>query len=238
MKKAWKYILTTLLVIILATAGTLYYFLKVKTYDVADKEIEEITKSEYQIELPKDNAMETTSNNAGQTDSTNQEDNTSTNQDEDETTSATNTAGAKQTNSNKTNSNKTNTTDTSSSQESEPEVTVASIKDEYRSVFGSLESQANEKINALVSRAIDEYQQKKSSGENISFSYFYQKYSSAGQQLESKTDEAFTYIYKALQEDLKDNGFSPTHAKDFKEQYENAKSARESALLNKAKEAL
>jgi ABC-type cobalt transport system substrate-binding protein len=243
MKKAWKYILISLLAIILIAGGTIYYFLNMKTYKVADEEVEEITESEYQIELPKlDTPSPSTSSDTPTEDEKTSEgaaeDTTgegTTNEDSKSTTSSNN---SKNTGSTTTNNNKPNSTSNNNSTETPTELTVATIKDTYRPVFESLEAQANAKIDSLVSRAIGEYRSKKDSGESISFGYFYQKYTSAGRALEGKTDETFNFIYSSLQSDLRKYGYSPNHAQEFKEQYENAKSARESALLNKAKEAL
>jgi ABC-type cobalt transport system substrate-binding protein len=240
MKKVWKYILSILLVIILATAGTIYYFLNVKTYETADKEIEEIIKSEYDIILPSNEDSKQVnegSSNVGreQTTSTNsnsnqEADNNNNKTDKDKNNTSNSSIDSQGENSESSSNNEERT--------AEEEVTVADIKDRYRPVFESLQSQANGKIDALTSRAFQEYQSQKSKGESISFSYFYQKYSSAGKELESVTDEMFNYIYSALESELKKNGYSPSHANDFREQYAAAKQQREKALLNKAKEAL
>jgi hypothetical protein len=242
MKKAWKYILISLLAIILIAGGTIYYFLNIKTYEVADEEIEEITESEYQIELPKldtpstpdDSDTTTEDDSDGPVEGTTDEGTTSGGTSKDSTSTTNNTSKNE---GSATNNNK-NSNSTSNETEKTPEITVAAIKDTYRPVFQSLEAQANAKIDSLVGRAISEYSTKKNNGESISFGYFYQKYTSAGRALEGKTDETFNYIYSSLQDELKKHGYSPNHAKEFKEQYESAKSARESALLNKAKEAL
>jgi ABC-type cobalt transport system substrate-binding protein len=251
MKKVWKYILSILLVIILATAGTIYYFLNVKTYETADEEIEEIIETEYDIILPSIEDSKPViegSSNEG-TGETNPSDSSS---NQEKSTNKNNT-GTENTNSESTNepdSSIDNSSNTSKDNQGEgsgsdsisdniaEEVTVADIKNRYRPVFESLQSQANGKIDALTSRAFQEYQTQKSNGESISFSYFYQKYSSAGKELESITDETFNYIYSALESELKEYGYSPSHANDFKEQYAAAKQERENALLNKAKEAL
>ncbi|WP_442596402.1 hypothetical protein [Neobacillus sp. D3-1R] len=247
MKKIWKYILSILLVIILGSVGTIYYFLNIKTYETADEEIKEIINTEYKIALPGETAEVTTETNSEDkvSEDTNEETTTessdSTDSDSNTETSnntTENSSSADNNQSKSSNQNQTNTKSTSTKTTEVNEVTVASIKDKYRPVFESLESQANGKIDSLVSRAFGEYKEKKANGESISFSYFYQKYSSAGKELEGKTDEVFQYVYKALEDDLKKNGFSPTHAKDFMEQYQAAKKARETALLNKAKEAL
>jgi ABC-type cobalt transport system substrate-binding protein len=252
MKKVWKYILSILLVLILATAGTIYYFLNVKTYETADEELEEIIESEYDIILPRKEVskpVNEVSSNVGneQTTSTdsniNQEVGTNTNNtDTDNMNSESATNNSDSSTNESSNPTKDNQGEDSGSdsiiEDPTEEVTVADIKDRYRPVFESLQSQANGKIDALTSRAFQEYQTQKSNGESISFSYFYQKYSSAGKELESVTDETFNYIYSALENELKENGYSPSHANDFREQYAAAKQQREKALLNKAKEAL
>jgi ABC-type cobalt transport system substrate-binding protein len=253
MKKVWKYILSILLVIILATAGTIYYFLNVKTYDTADEEIEEIIESDYEIDLPiidhtpdatiEDKANDTGTNN-NEDESSTDTDNSNNNNDQTTGTDKT-TTGSKNPVSNNTGTNPSKNTSSGTKQpakntspEEKIEITVANIKDLYRPVFQSLESQANGKIDSLLSRAVGEYHAKKAEGATISYSYFYQKYTSAGRDLEAKTDVAFNTIFKALEKDLKKHGYSQSHANDFKEQYAATKKARESALIAKAKEAL
>jgi ABC-type cobalt transport system substrate-binding protein len=260
MKKVWKIILSILLVIILATAGTIYYFLNVKTYDIADEELEEIIETDYEIILPNDvDAVEGESGNtegsaddtagAGTgtdgNDDTASDQGTSENNDKNQKDSDTPKSDGTTTGKNNSGTSKPNTSNQpskkptdSKTEELATEVTVKNIKDKYRPVFQSLESQASGKIDSLVSRAIGEYNNKKANGESISYSYFYQKYTSAGRDLESKTDAAFNYIYTALEKDLKKHGYSASHAKVFREQYNETKKDREAALLNKAKEAL
>jgi hypothetical protein len=123
-------------------------------------------------------------------------------------------------------------------EESKPVLTAEMIKSAYRPSFANLEAQANANIDALVSAAYSEYNAKKQSGESVSYSYFYRKYTSAGKALEANTDATFNYLYGALVNDLETRGFSSSEASEFKTQYENAKSARESALIDKAKSAL
>ncbi|MBT2661587.1 hypothetical protein [Bacillus sp. ISL-45] len=119
-----------------------------------------------------------------------------------------------------------------------PEVTAEMIKAAYRPSFEELQAQANAKIDALVNTAFSEYSAKKESGESISFTYFYRKYTSAGKELEASTDKTFNYIYDSLVSDLTARGFSSSEANEFKTQYENAKAARENALIDKAKSAI
>jgi hypothetical protein len=263
MKKTWKVIFSVFLVLVIGAAGTLFYFFKVKTYDVADEEIEELTESEYDIVLPGEEgepdpeeaaAAATEDGNSpgqaegdgqaegtGQAEATGQAEGGSQAGASSQTTGQSGTASGKTDKGAAAHSEKENNPDAAGNHEpaQEPEsVTVAGIKDKFRPSFENLQSQADSKINAIASRAYSEYQEKKSNGESISFSYFYQKYSSAAEALESKTDSAFSTIYSALEKDLKKNGFSASHAKSFEEEYESAKKSRETALLRKAKEAL
>ncbi|GLB58996.1 hypothetical protein [Cytobacillus sp. NCCP-133] len=255
MKKVWKIVISAILLIGLAGAGTAYYFLKVKTYDVADEELEEVTESEYEIILPGDSgADDQSSNDSGgqgsdaaegdESKATDSQDSTgskdvrvasySADEGSEISTGTGESSGSKASSESSAAGQSGSVTTTPESNE----VTIGSIKDKYRPSFENLQSQADAKINALVSRAASEYVEKKQSGEKISVAYFYQKYSGAGSELESKTDAAFQTIYSALQNDLKQNGFSPSHAEEFQKEYETAKEARESALISKAKEAL
>jgi ABC-type cobalt transport system substrate-binding protein len=253
MKKVWKYILSFLLVIILATAGTIYYFLNVKTYDIADEEIKEIVESDFDIvlpgeenSLPSNNDENSNSNDSNGDTKSNETESDSENSSANGVTSnsidnkSSESTGNSQTDTNKSDKN-TTTKPNSNNQPNKnttPTKTVKQIKDLYRPVFKSLQSQANGKVDSLVSRAIGEYRAQQSNGESISYSYFYQKYSSAGKELEAKTDDTFNYIYTALENELKSNGYSTSHAKDFRDQYEVSKKERESQLLSKAREAL
>jgi len=252
MKKAFKIILTVAIVLLLGIGATVYYYLQVKEYDVADEKVEEITKSDYQIELPgieDDGAVASESadgdGNAAveasetTTDSGSSDKKVSSNSSapaEDESGSDEDSGDSEkkvtegQNKDGKSSSNKDNTKKTA--------ITIESIKAAYRPVFESLESQANAKIDGLVSAAYGEYKAKKESGESVSFTYFYRKYTAAGQELESNTDETFHYVYNALEKDLKKHGLNASEATEFKTQYENAKKARQNALIEKAKSAL
>lgn len=52
MKKVWKILISLVLVLIAGTGGAAYYFFKMKTYDIADKKVGEVTKTEFAINLP------------------------------------------------------------------------------------------------------------------------------------------------------------------------------------------
>ncbi|MGD6855665.1 hypothetical protein [Bacillus infantis] len=250
--KVWKYIFISFLVLLIGGAGTAYYFLKIKTYDVADAKVEEIVEQEYDIVLPGEDSG--SAGNGSTADSSESSDggtagDTSSNPDAAENSSNSGTAG-KQASAVQNGSKQTASTSQSAAAAGNKNagtkteakkavpVTVASIKQKYQPTFESLESQANDRLNSLVSQAVNEYHSKREKDESISVTYFYRKYSEAGRALESSTDGAFHYVYAALEQDLKKNGFSSSHAETFRTKYENAKKTRENALLDKAKSAL
>jgi hypothetical protein len=242
MKKFWKLMISIILILIIGGAGTAFYLLKVKTYDIADEEVDEIAGSEYEIMLPDEspNSDEETSDSKAQDQNEDEDVNNNkeavddaSNPSADSDAAGTPTEQASQESSNQLASDSKNEDDRKAK-----EVTVASIKQKYNPSFQNLESQANSKLNALVGQAYAEYQNKKNNGESISFGYFYQKYSSAASALESNTDAAFQSVLNAVENDLVKNGFSKSEANSFKKEYEAQKKARENALLNKVKEAL
>ncbi|CUA80802.1 hypothetical protein [Anoxybacillus suryakundensis] len=245
--KKWLIISLSIVVLLLGGAGSYYYFLTNKKVDLKkeDEKVAEIVEEEYEILLPDDNGS-TQSEKAQQTPSTKQNDTnqTSSNQTHlNKTNEPSSSPNEKATNhqgeTNKQNNTtgqtvKTEQDGTNTSNKPVEQITVASIKEKYRPSFEHLQQQANAKIDALVDHAIAEYRERKESGQSVSFNYFFAKYNTAAQELEAKTDAAFNIIYSALENELKKNGFSPSHAKEFRETYEQQKSAQRNTLLKKA----
>jgi hypothetical protein len=214
MKKIWKIVLISSLVLIIGVGGVAYYYLNMKTYDIADKKVDEIVDSKYDVELPEaeEAQKDPGASKTPDTPVVKPEPNTDTN----------------------------NNGSTSNPEESDnvKEVTAESIIEKYRPTFESLQAQANIKIDSLVSTAITEYKENLANGESNPFAYYYRKYNLAAKRLEAQTDETFNYIYSAMQDDLEKHGFDPDEAKSIKDDYETTKNERETALINKAKEAL
>lgn len=236
-----KWILFGLAIILLGTAGVSYYLLEVKEYDTADENVEEMVTGEYDVKLPTEETDISTDEELVTTPTESTDVTPENSESSDNTNSDTNEAGQKDTtqNNSTTSSNNSNAKqdqkENSSEKEASKTPTAKSITDKYKPSFLALEDQANSKINSLVSYAADEYSTKKQNGEDISYFYFYAKYSRAGTALEIKTDEAFNYLYNALVDELVENGFDVKEAKPFKEAYESAKVSRRNALLDKAK---
>lgn len=113
--------------------------------------------------------------------------------------------------------------------------TVADIKRKYEPTFAALESQANAKLNALLSNAKAEFDQKRANGEDISYGYFYNKYTPAANRLETNTNTVFNSVLAVVQEDLKKNGYAEGYADSFRSDYEERKAARRASILNQVR---
>lgn len=245
MKKKLKIILSIISILVLCVGGYAVYILKFKTYDVADESVNEIVEESFEVELPdgtilrldKDGEMiEEESENAGQATGTIA------------TGSSSNSSNAGKTvsntpdNANKGTSSSTETGKGSASKPAsnpgkqeagKPKQSVAVIKSKYVPTFDALEGQADAKLNALIGRAKNEYTTKKANGEKIDYGYFFNKYSGAAGELESRTDAVFNGVLKAVERDLENNGFDKAYAKSFAEQYNAQKKSRKESLMKK-----
>lgn len=261
MRRFVKIGLLVILFIAVIGGGTLYYFAKVKTYDVADEQVDEIIDSPYSIAYPEGTPIP----EGAQKD---EEGLVIVDQDgnflleggavmspEDWFASpeyaaavSTGTGGANNggssddskpvsskggTGSTGAGSGSGSNGETGGSNEAPAQTTVDAITSRYDSSFQSLEGQVDSQLGSLISQAKGEYVQKKAAGETVNPAYFYQKYSGAAANVESKTDAAFNSLYTGLTSELKANGFSESHAKQYKADYEATKEARRSELLSK-----
>ncbi|RNF39637.1 hypothetical protein [Planococcus salinus] len=319
MKRHWKKIVLLLGIVLLSTAGYLLYLFQFKEYDVADKEVDDITKEEYNVELPdgstiildkEGNVVENGDSNATpdtetasgtdaensdaadkstaaaggekaagsgtstSTESANALNGTAGASSEGSSSNGSSSAGAKSSGSTGTSGN--GSTDakagasgstggsgsgssgsgssnsgsagsgssgsgSSSSGSSDKgsgnaggSVTVAQIKQKYEPALADVEAQANSRISGLVGRAKAEYTSKKASGESISYSYFYSKYTSAAAELENRTDAVFYAVLGSMKQELKANGLAESHADSFVSEYENRKEQRKNDLMKQA----
>lgn len=223
--KKWKIFLSIFVLVLVAGGGTLYYFLNVKEYKTADKKVEGIVKSEYDIQLPDDNSIGISTQVQAKADPS------PTNQTAEKAGSATGSvtvaAGKPGAVTSRKNSQPTDVV-------KPKRQTAAEILAKYQPVFEKLESQADEKLNNLLSYAISEYQTKRSNGEDISYFYFYSKYTSAANNLENSTDTTFYYIYNVLVKDLENSGYSTKAAEPIKSHYLSVKKQRRNAIMNQA----
>ncbi|MET3655488.1 hypothetical protein [Sporosarcina psychrophila] len=240
MKKKLKIFLLILLIVLLATAGTLLYFFKFKEYDVADEEVAKIIEDPYTIEMPDGTTITVDANGEvvesveptipPVTEGTSSE-GTSTDGSEVKGTSTDGSKGGGTSSGDKSSSS---TTGESNTTETTPKPTVSTIKQKYVPTLENLQSQADSKLNTLVGHAKKEYSDKKASGESISYGYFYNKYVGAANGLEARTDAVFAGVIKGVEKDLVANGYDKSYAQNLIDDYNAKKKARKDSLLNKA----
>lgn len=238
--KKWKIALISVVILIVAGAGTLYYYLEVKKYDTKDRKVAEIVKSDYEVLLPGDTAIEETgtiTKSSVQTDTEeSQESNANSAAEEPDGNPLTASAATKAKNATAKVKKSTTTSSVQASSTSAipAKVTAESIINKYKPSFENLQQQADAKVNSLISYAISEYKTKKADGQEVSYFYFYSKYSSVGKVLESNTDASFNVIYSALENELKSNGFSGSEATGLRTQYKTLKKNQRNTLINEA----
>ncbi|MEO2075719.1 MAG: hypothetical protein ABGX20_09960 [Bacillus sp. (in: firmicutes)] len=222
--KKWKIILSIFVLVLAAGGGTLYYFLNVKEYKTADTKVEKIVKSDYDIQLPDENSA----GDSTPVESKANQENQSSSQTGETANSATAVSG------NHTSAVATSGKQVASTVVKPKKLTSAEIIGKYQPVFQNLESQANGKLSSLLSYAISEYQTKKSNGEDVSYFYFYSKYTGAAKSLEASTDSSFYYIYNALVKELENSGYSIKAAEPIKNHYLSVKKQRRNSIMNQA----
>lgn len=241
MKTKRKIFLLMLLIVLLATAGTLLYFFKFKEYDVADEEVAIIVEDPYTIEMPdgtpitvdaEGEVVDTTKTDAAARTSASIATIPVTGGAR-TTSEGTSTDGAKGEGTPSVDKAPSSTAGESSTTETTPKPTVSSIKQKYVPKLENLQSQADNKLNTLVGNAKKEYSAKKANGESISYGYFYIKYVGAANGLEARTDTVFAGVIKAVEKDLAANGYDNSLSKNLVDEYNAKKKARKDSLLNK-----
>lgn len=241
MRGKWKYVLLVFALLILGAGGYGVYVFKFKEYDVADPELDEIVEDPYVVTLPDgtqlviDKDGEIIEEIKPSSDEPTDEENMDTG---DETKGDTTDEERERIEQSEEGELAGEPANESAEEQPAPKPTVAQIKQKYMPTIKDLETQANNNLDSLIGKAFSEYQAKKKNGEKISFGYFYNKYMNAALQLESSTDAVFNSIVTIVEKDLEENGFDKGHAQSLRDEYEAAKEARRSSLLNKAKEFL
>ncbi|KAB8126361.1 hypothetical protein F9U64_20055 [Gracilibacillus oryzae] len=242
----WKKILFSLLGLVIVGVGLLCYFLFIKEYDIEDEQVDNIIDNEYEITLPESatpphstNDPANLENNEGSTKQPDQKSEANmqetyaaeipsdTNQNENESSS-----GESVTSEEGDNSAQKGNQDSTPAAGMQP--TAERIVAKYEPAFTSLQSQAEVRLNELVSYAYSEYSNKKQSGDNVSYTYLFQKYQSAAARLEANTDAVFNQIYNQLVSELESNGYTESEAQTVYDTYQSLKKARENQLMQQA----
>jgi len=261
-KKWWLSALLVVVLLVVIGGGYALYEFKFKSYDVADEKVDDIVEEDYVIQLPdgteisiddEGNIVDKSSgqlvlNTNGSSTSTDsnltqlgqsQQKGQSEQSGQSAQTSQSNEIQGNPSNSTVNNSGSTqpDSSTTPTSQVAE-KPTVKSIKAKYTPTLQALQSQANGRINGLVSNAKAEYSQKKANGESISIGYFYNKYMGAANSLEASTDAAFNSLMTLIENDFVSNGYDKSHAQSFRNDYEAMKEERRNSLLSQVKGSL
>ncbi|OAT81623.1 hypothetical protein A6P54_12685 [Bacillus sp. MKU004] len=256
MKKP-KIFWTLSIMAVVIVGGTLYYFTNIKSYETEDVEVNEIVSSDYEVKLPGENEAPSTLLPEDKEATEGKESKTTNKETKHQKADGSDMSSKKETNSSQTSLShpgKSSSPSEPNSKGTEPNtssespsadtsgvhkvVTSDTILNKYKPSFEDIEVQANQKVNELISYAVKEYKDKKENGEEISYFYFYSKYSLAGKTLESNTDDSFNYIYGHLENELKKNGFDEKSASIFKDKYKEMKKQRKAQLMSKGMDAL
>jgi hypothetical protein len=256
-RKKLKWFLLSFLVIVLAVGGYILYEFKLKTYDVADKQVDAIIDDGFTLALPDGTEMKVDAKGKIQDETVSgkfklENEDVYVVIENNRIVKVIDVGGQEITHNavkpNLTVEKKNNqvvilTEDGGSITvkpgkpavtEPEQKPTVASIKGKYASSFSALQSQAESKLYGLVGLAQEEYSNKKKNGESVSFGYFYNKYMGAASGMEASTDAAFESLMGVVESDLENNGFNKSYAASFRTEYEGTKESLRSQLYNKA----
>ena len=228
--RKFKYFLLVVLVLLLAVGGYITYELKFKQYDIADDNVDTIIDETFTIEMPDGTVLVVNKdgNIVEEAQSSNSQSNSSSVNAEKPNVTLTE---------NKNSPSDENIRGTSGDRD-EVKITVATVKDKYRSAFEMIESQSRERLNNLITQAKTEYSMKKANGESISYGYFYTKYMGAANSIEASTDATINALVEIVKQDLKKNGFTDTYAESFIVEYETTKEALRAEMWNKVKASL
>ena len=252
MKK--RFILFAIVFVLLVLSSSyLIYIFKFKQYDMADKELEEIIKTSYSMELPngtrlliknrKNNHSELVKEfpeeRKGSLGSSSKENKISTNAKEKEvsetvdTTTALNTDFSKRAKETAVGGSFASVkSSTSTSSKMADKTTVAYIKGKYEPVVSKFQREIDDKTNQLIDHAKNEYSTKKQKGESAGFAYMYRKYSEALNKLEKQNYMMFDGIMSSLEKGLEANGYHKEYSKSFRDKYDEQTQLRRENVLD------
>ncbi|MBM7551480.1 hypothetical protein [Thalassobacillus pellis] len=113
------------------------------------------------------------------------------------------------------------------------EESASAIIDSYRPKLEELKQEVYERTEQLIAQAQKEYDEKIDNSEEISYGYFYQKYTQAAKDLEKVTDKAFKDLYQSLQSELSAQDYDKRLADELKQEYQDTKKSLVTAITNK-----
>lgn len=229
-----KKILMLFGIVLICSAGYLIYLFGFKDYNVADAEVDSLTKEEYVIELAdgsriildahgnlirhlqgNDEAVQTEKFREGMPYSETTDP---------EVASVSSENGQQTKEQQKSSKEKAEAKKAKNDKKSKgAKLTEKEVRQNYEPAIADIERQANASLNNLISIAKNEYFEMEANDQKISYPYFYNKYSSAASKLEKRTDEVFYGLMAMMKKDLKANGLPDSLPKSLSKEYENRK---------------
>lgn len=124
------------------------------------------------------------------------------------------------------------------SKDYEVSATVETIKEKYEPRFKYMEDSYEKKLHDLIMQGINEYNEMKKNGENISKIEMGNRYYTTGRKLEAGCDKSFEWLLGQMEEDLKKASLPQDLIQETRQTYKDTKDQRRQQLLDLAKEHL
>lgn len=109
---------------------------------------------------------------------------------------------------------------------------LESIIENYEPTFEALEQKAMERLDNLLTAALDEYYQQEREGTLDRF-VLTNKYIQAGRILEKNVDQTFYELLDKMEDELSRKGLSTEITEEIEKEYQGAKDDKKRELLNK-----
>lgn len=109
---------------------------------------------------------------------------------------------------------------------------LESIIENYEPTFNALEDQALDRLDSLLSTALDEYYQQERNGTLDRF-VLTNKYIQAGRILENSVDERFYELLEKMEDELTRKGYPTDITGEIEDTYQSAKDEKKRELLDR-----
>jgi hypothetical protein len=239
-----KKILLLFGIVLILAAGYLIYLFGFKDYQVADEEVDLITKEEYVIELADGSKIVLDkhgnlirhlpeSDGASATEKPGEGVSSVESNSLAVASAASENEKAGSAEEKKKNGQLKTKKASNSTEAKKGKATVKDIQKKYEPAISDIERQANDSLNNLIDAAKEEYFEMEANDQKISYPYFYNKYSAAAATLEKRTDQIFYSLLDIIEQDLKSNGLPATLTESLSKQYENRKDKLRKDVLKK-----
>ncbi|WKA50103.1 hypothetical protein QWY22_14515 [Planococcus liqunii] len=219
-------------VLLLCASGYLIYLFGFKEYDIADAEVDSITKEEYVIELADGSKIVLDKHGNLMRHVEGSDEAIRMEKFRKELSHSETKEIAKTSSSNRKSSDAIEKY-SNPNYKGKGKSTVNDIKSKYEPVIADIERQANASLNNLIEVAKNEYFEMEENDQSISYPYFYNKYSAAATELEKRTDQIFYAVIDMMRQELISNDHSISVSKSMEEEYKNRKEKIRRDILKK-----